>query len=509
MSQAEAFRIANAEVKAGIFLAFCLALFFLMLVVYGRFNRAWADRRQLNVVFNGVPELKAGAPVRFNGMEIGRVETIGLLILNEESLARFPLLLGDEDLERLPLTENECWALRRDIDGFSPEATDQRIRAALTGRTMVKLTLDVLLEHDPKRYRLDDRITVTGTLMGDSWVEISSGSGPVLRADYDKFLLGVSMDVGGDLSDSLDSVNDILSAAGETIGGGYAVVGLRAKITRFDQFVAELETVSDDWDRRLKQTWDETDRQLDEIGCRLHAPLTKIPAWREEAVKGLGEMQKTFDDWRKNIAFKADEGSKRIVELRRDLAERLERLMRSSENWKAVWPERLREWLELSTRFNDYADRGDVLLAEIGQAMKDNAEELRGTVRSWAVAAEDLDEKFWYLANRPWNFANQPETQEEAAKFDLIRRLDVAARHYRELREELRKAVRKAKPVEDADREKIRQIEAMMVELDGMEDFAGKLTGRMKALTGEAVEFAPSSKEAKPDRKREKEPRRK
>jgi ABC-type transporter Mla subunit MlaD len=64
----------SAEVKAGFFLALCLALFVAMLFIYGKVARAWRGKQEIAVVFTSVTSLRPDAPVRYNGVEVGRVK---------------------------------------------------------------------------------------------------------------------------------------------------------------------------------------------------------------------------------------------------------------------------------------------------------------------------------------------------------------------------------------------------------------------------------------------------
>ena len=73
----------NAEVKAGVFMAICLALFVAMLFIYGRVSRIMRGRQEIPVIFTSVTSLRPDAPVRYNGVEVGRVREITILPLDE------------------------------------------------------------------------------------------------------------------------------------------------------------------------------------------------------------------------------------------------------------------------------------------------------------------------------------------------------------------------------------------------------------------------------------------
>lgn len=486
MERTKAVRVANAEVKAGVFLTFCLALFFLMMVVYGRFSRTWADRLDLTVAFAGVPALKPGAPVRYNGMEVGRVKGVGVVRLTERELERFPLL-SEADLERLPFGESEISTLREELAGLSPAAVDRRLKNRLRGRSMVELELDVLLERDAKRYRLDDVVSVSATMMGEAWVTISSGVGPAIPSGYDKVLLGVSADVTGDLVESVDRVGEIIGTAGATLGGGKKRAGLREKIARFEGFTADFETACTAWRTRLDSGWNELDDNLDENGKWLHSQCAKVRGWGPRLEKALNKLRKTCAEWRETLRKKTADAPAKIGKFRKTAVKKLATWATATAAWKTEWPPRFSAWRKLSERFGGYADRAEALLEKVRRSVGENLASLRRDLRNWARTAEDKDETMWYIANRPWTIVNRPP-REKAAALDLLRRLDLAARHYRELRGELAAVVEKAVPGNEADRRKLRRLRKIVSALNVLEAEVNEQLVKMKKVVWKGVE---------------------
>src|SRR5258706_10884747 len=64
-------RFSNAEIKAGVFLTFCMALFIAMLFVLGKFGRVWRGRQEIHVAFARVNAIRPESPVKYNGLEVG------------------------------------------------------------------------------------------------------------------------------------------------------------------------------------------------------------------------------------------------------------------------------------------------------------------------------------------------------------------------------------------------------------------------------------------------------
>ena len=78
----------HVEMKLGMFVAFCLALFVSMLITYGKISPFWRARREINVVFENSNSLRPDSPVRYNGFEVGRVKTMRIIHLDNENLDR-------------------------------------------------------------------------------------------------------------------------------------------------------------------------------------------------------------------------------------------------------------------------------------------------------------------------------------------------------------------------------------------------------------------------------------
>ena len=196
----------HAEVKAGLFLTFSLAILVAMLFIYGKASRMWRGREELNVVFKSVTSLRPDAPVRFNGVEVGRVKSINIISLDEKNRARLPRI-RPQDLDNLPLTDAHRAELRRfkplppNADEAARAKWDEEYQAAVlqyvADRNMIELTLEVLSPQEKeavRRYRADDQIRITTTLLGDTSVEVSSGSSQD-APPLDKLILGISDEI--------------------------------------------------------------------------------------------------------------------------------------------------------------------------------------------------------------------------------------------------------------------------------------------------------------------------
>lgn len=203
----------SIEVRVGFFLAFCFALFISMLVTYGKISPMWRGRQEIHVVFENVNSLRPDAPVRYNGIEVGRVKDLSVLHLDDKSLERFPLFVK-RDIDNLPLRPE---SLKRKLRDVSDIDFDTYCREALKNRTMIELCLEVLQDGDDRHFRLDDQIHIVSTILGDTAVEIISGNGTV-NTSNSNLILGISGDFFSNLAKSMGDVKEILSGVTDVVG---------------------------------------------------------------------------------------------------------------------------------------------------------------------------------------------------------------------------------------------------------------------------------------------------
>ena len=128
----------HAEVKAGLFLAFCLALFCGMLLVYGHLSKFWRGRQELHVVFSSAGGLSPDAPVMYNGVEVGRVKQMQIIHMDRQQLRRL-VPVTRAGLDHLPLTAAKRLELRLLPDEQFQEAVHEALRVAVDRRLAIEL----------------------------------------------------------------------------------------------------------------------------------------------------------------------------------------------------------------------------------------------------------------------------------------------------------------------------------------------------------------------------------
>jgi ABC-type transporter Mla subunit MlaD len=240
----------HAEVKAGVFLAFCAALFLGMLLVYGRVSRFWRGRQDVHVALSTVAGLRPDAAVRYNGVEVGRVKQMRIIHMDHAQSRRL-VPLSRTDLDHLPLAPEVRKQLRLRPDTEFDAATKE----ALRDKTLIELTLEVLQEGQYRRYLSDDSVVLSTTIMGDTCIDIISGPGHgrPLGPSEDVLMLGVSGDFFARLSRSMNEVKEVLASVSDVVGGPERAAFKRAT-GRLDGILDLMNSMSDKANDRLPKT---------------------------------------------------------------------------------------------------------------------------------------------------------------------------------------------------------------------------------------------------------------
>src|SRR6185369_12014489 len=306
----------NAEVKAGVFLTICLALFVAMLFIYGKVARVWRGREEIDVVFTSVTSLRPDAPVRYNGVEVGRVKDIRILHLDDPNIHRLPPFKSG-DLDNLPLTEKEQ-KLLRSPQLTPPEQFQEAVVEKLKNRTMIELKLEVLQEGDKNRYHDDDTVNISTTLMGDTSVEITSGSGAPFDAKQKRLMLGHSGDFFSNLAKSVEQVKEILGSVSDVVGQDERE-SVRKALRRFDSITERIEKIVKLADDRLPITWNKVDDLTDSAKTNLDKIGNTVAEIQPDVKKTLTTADDAVKDLEKRIGTLADTAKDAVVEIKGDV----------------------------------------------------------------------------------------------------------------------------------------------------------------------------------------------
>jgi ABC-type transporter Mla subunit MlaD len=474
----------GAEVKAGLFLTFCLALFIAMLFIYGKASRAWRGREELHVVFTSVTSLRPDAPVRFNGVEVGRVKNIQIITLDDANRERLPLL-GARDLDNLPLTDSQRLELQKFMTppGHAPKPSPDEIHREvlkhLNDRTMIELTLEVLSprekEGETKRYRKDDQIRITTTLLGDTSVEISSGNAPDAPPP-EKVLLGISGDFFSNLGKSVEQVKEILTNVSDVVGAQERD-SVRKALRRFDSITQRIENIVQVADRRLSATWDKVDTLADSAQRDLRTVTDTVTGLKPTLVKTLETAQEAVKDLQARLGGLADEARTAVVEVKGQVKPILEDVSYITDHSKEDFPLLIKNSKELAERLRLSADKLDAVLSTGDRLLKESYPDLRRLILSLRMGGENFAEATDVMKRKPWLIYNPAkETAFDQAQA-TVQKLEQATRRFRDLSTELA-AVRRNLP-QAPNKTQLERLDFLVQELEilcGVLEFAGDVT---------------------------------
>jgi ABC-type transporter Mla subunit MlaD len=220
------------EIWAGGFVALALALLFVMVFSIGNCRQVLRGRQERTVIFSHVTGLRPDSPVNYAGVEIGRVRGIHILTVTDQLLRTMPAITP-EGVDRLPVSLDESDRLKAIVN---PAELNDQARQTILGRTMIGLELEIARSRRDLVFREDDLVRLESTLMGESAVDISPGSGKELPEGRN--LLGDGSNLLTQMSASVREVHKLLERVSGIIGD--------EERTAIRSTLANVKKVSDD-----------------------------------------------------------------------------------------------------------------------------------------------------------------------------------------------------------------------------------------------------------------------
>lgn len=481
----------SAEVKAGLFLTFCLALFVAMLLFYGRASRMWRGREEMKVVFTSVTSLRPDAPVRFNGVEVGRVKNIEIKRLDGDYLKRLPDL-SPNDIDNLPLTPQQREALQKlqrptgdtqETAGLEWVKTfNDAVLKGIADRTMIELTLEVLSPKDKakgeqtmRRYRADDQVRIVTTLLGDTSVEISSGSSPN-PPDPEKVLLGVSGDFFTNLGKSIEQVKEILTNVSDVVGATERE-NVRKALRRFDSITQKIEKIVQLADQRLPATWDKVDGLAESAQKDLGQVTESIVSLRPQMVRTLETAEGAVKDLQGRLGGLADEAKTAVVDVKGQVKPILDDMQYITSHSKEDFPLLIKNAKDLAERLRMSADKLDGVLNTSDRLLRESYPDLRRLILALRMGGENLSEATDLIKRKPWMLMNPSKDVAFDQAQVSAQKLETATTRVRELCTELA-AVRRNLPAQP-NRAQLERLDFLLQELNilsGVLQNAGEAT---------------------------------
>lgn len=388
----------HAEIKAGVFVALAAALLFVMVFASGKCQGLLRGRQEQTVLLSHVTGLQPNSAVNYNGVEVGRVRDISIVAVDDALLATMPRVTA-EVVDRLPLSLEEADRLKAVAD---PVELDARARQLLRGRTMVVVVLEVGRGAEGLRFRQDDVVRVETTLMGESSVEVSAGSGAPLPEG--RALLGDGSNLVTQLNASMRDIRKLLEKVSATIGEDERVA-IKATVANIRKVTEDLARTSAAVAGAVEENRQAVRESLADFRASMNEARKTAEELRPEMVGAVGSARKMLE------SGQAAAGS--AAEMLREARPRL--------------LEALDSFRDASRAAATAIGQVEKLLTSAGGALEENRPAIRRAFADAREASRNIRETSERLRREPWLILHKPSGSQDAVLLEAAARSLVEA----------------------------------------------------------------------------------
>ena len=453
-------RGSNAILYAGLFLAFSGALLTGLYFIYGKLERSWRGVAEMRVLFTKARSLQPGAPVLYDGMEVGRVKNVSIVHVGSDLLTQLPPLTK-RDLHNLPISDDDREAFARMDDA----QVNAALKSGIEGRMMVLAVFDVLIDRDEKRLREDDAYFIATSKIGDSRIEIVTGRGKSVVPRPGMVVLGVDADLISDIGKNLEQIQDILYSIANIIGGDAGKAAVQDQLRNFEGFTANLEKQTASMVVRVPQVWDEIDLRIDDSEKNVNEITDKILAIFPKVDAAVAKAGEAIDKMHGTLSKSAESAVDKLHHYRQLAKDEVAHWNKLSGEYRVKTPARLKELRKTAESALDAIAKLDEVLSRVEVELKLSTEHARMNLDAQSESAMSVQELAWNFKKSPGYFSSK-YTREQLQQRHLAWRFDMARKQYIELRRELAALQPGTATADPADRERSRMIEEKLVESD-------------------------------------------
>jgi len=387
----------HSEIKAGALVAFCLALLFVMVFAVGDCGRYLRGSHERVALFSSVTGLQPNSAVNYSGVEIGRVRETRIVDVNDALLRSLPTITVD-NLNRLPLSFDEIERLKALKDPAKVDAAARELigpRGDLRGRKMIVLVLEIHRSAKEFRLREDDTVRLATTVMGDSTVEISPGSGAPLTEG--RALLGDGSNLFTQLSDSMREIRTLLAKVSGIIGDEEKV-NIKATLANVKKASEDMSLAS----AKVREMVKDAEKPVKEA-------IRDLREGMSEARLAVAAVRKTIGEVKPKVVAALDSG-KKMMESGRKAAESADKLMTDARpKLLAV----LQESATAAKSATSALKEVQKLLAETGDAIDENRPSVRRAMADLRESARNFKEMSSRIKRQPWLLLRRPKVREQ------------------------------------------------------------------------------------------------
>jgi ABC-type transporter Mla subunit MlaD len=442
------------EVWAGGFVALALALLFVMVFSIGNCRQVLRGRQEMTVLFSHVTGLQSNSPVNYAGVEIGRVREIRILTVTPELLAALPAI-GADEVDRLPVSLEEADRLKAIA---KPQELNEKARELIVKRTIIGLQLEIARGSREIVFREDDLVRLEATLMGQSTVEISPGSGKELPAGRN--LLGDGSNLLTQMSSSMRDVRKLLERLSNIVGD--------EERTAIHATLANIKKVSDDASQTITAVRDMVKENREGLRTSV-ADLRKAMEEARKAVEEIRPAAVAMVDSGRKMMDKGQETTKLSAEILNDAKPHLLSLIENADKAAKATAGTIEEL--------------DHLLVEAGDTVEESRPMVRRAMLDLRESSRNLRDMTDRLKFEPWLLMKAP-----AKGSQDVALLDQSARNLASASDNLTVAVEQLKNIAegnapDVDAKRIADLmEQMRAVIKKLEERRTELEKKLKPL---------------------------
>jgi ABC-type transporter Mla subunit MlaD len=387
----------HSEIKAGAFVAFSLALLFVMVFAVGDCGRLLRGSQEREVLFSSVTGLQPNSAVNYAGVEIGRVRETRIVKVDAALLARMPQITA-ANIERLPLTYEEIERLKALVRPEQVDAAAHKLLAAgegRPGRSMIALILEIHRTGEEFTLRRDDVVRLATTVMGDSSVEISPGSGEPLPLG--RALLGDGSNLFTQLSDSMREIRRLLAKVSGIIGEEEKV-SVKTTLANIKKASEDISLAS----AKVRQVVGDAEKPIGEA-------IRDLRAGMAEARTAVSEIRKTVQEVKPKVTVALESG-RQMMESGRKAAESANRLMNDARPRVLTV---MKDASEAARKASSALREVQKLLTATGDSLDENRPSVRRALADLRASARNFKEMSARLKRAPWLLLKKPAVKDQ------------------------------------------------------------------------------------------------
>ena len=416
----------RAELKAGIVILLAVVILCFMVFVVADISDAWKERVYLIIHFNKVSGIGVGSPVRYAGLEKGKVI----------------------DLEHRVIRD--------------PNTKEEQTEVLV----LVHIDSDVEL-------RQNDRPQVVELITGTQWIDIASMPGerlePKKEAKFHGKVLRTYYDLQGlpvtSFADLTQKASSILATVDEMVRGTEGrnlkeiIASLRNTSATLEKISADIRDIVSENKKQINAAVGSVNRTADSIEKLVGRNSEPISEAIADARKMLEENREAIKRVADNLQSITDELKGLVLDNRDNVTEAIEDVK------------------EFAGSLEGIGNRATAVLGEVGEMVAENRADIHQTAVLMRESAAELRLGLEEVRRSPWKLLYKPHEDELALQeaYDSIRAINLAARGVREAADSLEDA--KGKRADELRRE-------LAQELRMLEEARARLFDSLVEITG-------------------------